>query len=71
MIYPIHHALRHYSYFIRDSLPSLVGAGVGRARMVAMVGKDAAPASSKWGTGMLGGSRSRVGTCRALVGAGM
>ena len=33
MIYPIHHALRHYSYFIRDSLPSLVGAGVGRAHL--------------------------------------
>ena len=42
----------------------------GGAGMVAMVGKDAAQAPGKWGTGVLGGSRSRAGTCRALVGAG-
>ena len=33
MICSILHALRHYSYFRRDSLPSLVGVGVGRAHL--------------------------------------
>lgn len=46
------------------------GGGRGRAGMVAMVGKDAAQAPGKWGTGVLGGSRSRARTCRALVGVG-